>query len=265
MNSAPPSKTALITGASTGIGYELCKLFAADGYNLVIVSRNGNSLKNVATDLERDYQISAYSIAKDLSVPEAAQEIYDEIQSKKILINALVNNAGFGTFGLFAKTELSPTLEMIEVNVTSLTRLTKLFLDDMIATGTGKILNIASTAAFQPGPLMAVYYASKAYVLSFSDALAYEIRGTGVTVTALCPGPTKTEFKNRAHMGNSGLFTSPNIMDAKRVAEIGYAAMIKGKRVVIAGFTNKLFAFTTRFSPRWFVLWFVYHYQKMKG
>jgi short-subunit dehydrogenase len=263
-NSNYRSRTVLITGASTGIGYECCKLFAADRYDLIIISRNGEILRQVSKELTQQYNVSVVCLAKDLSAPSVPQEMYDEIQRHNIQIDALVNNAGFATFGTFCETELQLTDEMIQVNVGALTKLTKLFLGDMVKRGSGKILNVASTAAFQPGPLMAAYYASKAYVLNFSEALRYELRGTGVTVTTLCPGPTRTEFQKRANMSASGLFKSPNVMDAKTVAEIGYRGMMNGDTIVIPGLINKFLAFFVRLLPRSFVLHFVMSYQKKR-
>ena len=249
-NSNISTRTVLITGASTGIGYELCKLFAGDKYNLVIVSRNEETLRKVAKELTEQYRVSVVCIAKDLSSPFTPQEIYDEILRQNINIDVLVNNAGFTTFGNFVDTDLRLTEEMIGVNISALTRLTKLFLGDMVKRGSGKILNVASTAAFQAGPLMAAYYASKAYVLHFSEALAFELRGTGVSVTTLCPGPTRTQFEKRANISDSGLFKSPNVMDAKTVAKIGYRGLMKGRTIVIAGAINKFMAFIVRLVPR---------------
>lgn len=164
-------------------------------------------------------------------------------------MDVLVNNAGFGTYGAFAETDLGTELEMLQLNIATLTHLTKLFLEKMLAEGNGKILNVASTAAFQPGPLMAVYYASKAYVLSFSEALANELRGTGVSVTALCPGPTRTGFQRRAGMGASRLFDW-GVMDAPTVATIGYRGLMRERPLIIPGLKNKLLGFSVRLAPR---------------
>ena len=243
-------KTALITGASSGIGYELTKLFARDRYNLVLVARSESKLQQIASELTEQYGIAVKVIAKDLALPSSPEEIWQELQTEAITIDVLVNNAGFATYGFFVETELQPELNMMQLNMVTLTHLTKLFLPEMLARQTGKILNIASTAAFQPGPLMAVYYATKAYVLSFSEALANELQGTGVTVATLCPGPTKSGFQAKANMENSKLVKDKQIMDAKKVASIGYQGLINNQTVIIPGLQNKLLALVVRFIPR---------------
>lgn len=243
-------KTALITGASSGIGYEFTSLFAKDGYNLVLVARSEQQLMQLAQQLEDKFGISVRVIAKDLSNASAPEEISTELQQAGVTIDVLVNNAGFATYGMFAEIDLATELQEMQVNMVTLTHLTKLFLPDMLKKRWGKILNVASTAAFQPGPLMAVYYATKAYVLSFSEALADELRGTGVTVTTLCPGPTASGFQERAHVEVTRLVSSKKIMDAARVARAGYRALIAGKTVVIPGLRNKILAEAVRFSPR---------------
>lgn len=243
-------KTALITGASSGIGYELTKLFALDRYNLVLVARSESKLQQIASELTEQYGIAVKVIAKDLALPSSPEEIWQELQTEAITIDVLVNNAGFATYGFFVETELQPELNMMQLNMVTLTHLTKLFLPEMLARQTGKILNIASTAAFQPGPLMAVYYATKAYVLSFSEALANELQGTGVTVATLCPGPTKSGFQAKANMENSKLVKDKQIMDAKKVASIGYQGLINNQTVIIPGLQNKLLALVVRFIPR---------------
>jgi len=242
-------KTALITGASNGIGLELAKLFARDQYDLVLVARSEDKLRELAAGMERTHGISALVIAKDLSDTAAPAEVYEQIKAAGIRIDVLVNNAGYGSFGLFAETDLDFELKMIRLNIESLTHLSKLYVRDMIAQKSGRILNVASTASFQPGPLMAVYYASKAYVLSFSEALANELEGTGVTVTALCPGATASGFQEMANMQNSKLVQGA-IMDAKTVAEIGYRGLFDGRTVVIPGLTNRVMAGSVRFVPR---------------
>ncbi len=247
------NNTALITGATTGIGYELTKLFANDGFNLVLVARNEERLSAIKSDLSEKYGISIKTIAKDLSLPESSQAIYDELEKESIMIDILVNNAGFGLHGFFCETDIEMELKMIRLNIIALTHLTKLMLKDMISSDGGKILNVASTAGFIPGPLMAVYYATKAYVLSFSDALSNELSGTGITVTVLCPGPTKTEFANVANTNNTTLFNTAfmKVMSAEKVARIGYRALMKGESTVIAGFMNKLIIQSAvRTSPR---------------
>jgi uncharacterized protein len=243
-------KTALITGASGGIGLDLARLFAADGTNLVLTARDRGKLHQAAEELTRSNPgVSAHVIAKDLAHPRAPQEIFDELQERSTQIDFLVNNAGYGVYGSFTENNLQDELEMMQLNMVALTHLTKLVLPQMIARGSGRIMNVASTAAFQPGPLMAVYYASKAFVLSFSGAIANELRKTGVTVTCLCPGATETGFAKRAHMEESRLFKM-GAMNSAIVARVGYAGMMKGKLLVIPGVRNKLLAQSVRLAPR---------------
>jgi short-subunit dehydrogenase len=243
------SKTALITGASGGIGYELALLFAQDRFDCILVARSRDKLTELAARLESEYRVKTLVIAKDLSRPAAVDEIYEEITAVPMQVDVLVNNAGYPVFGLFVETDLQAELEMLQVNVIALTALTKLFLKGMVERRSGRILNLASTASFVPGPLMAVYYASKSYVLSFSEALANELRGTGVTVTALAPGPTRTGFQKRGVMEDSRLVQG-QIADAASVALAGYRGLMAGKTLVIPGFTNKLVPWVARVSPR---------------
>ena len=243
-------KTALITGASSGIGYEFTRLFAKGGYDLVLVARSEKQLRELAKELEEKFGVSVKIIVKDLSQASAPGEVFNEVELEGITVDALVNNAGFATSGMFAEIDLEAELQEMQLNMVTLTHLTKLFLGGMLQRRRGKILNVASTAAFQPGPLMAVYYATKAYVLSFSEALANELRGTGVTVTALCPGATASGFQERAGIGNTRLISGRKIMDSARVARVGYRALMRGKTVVIPGFMNKLLAEMVRFAPR---------------
>lgn len=242
-------KYALITGASAGLGYEFCKQFASHGYNLILVSRDIKRLVPLADELSEKFKISTKVISKDLSVLTAADEIYDELEKEYISVDIIVNNAGFNVYGLFWETELLRELQMIQLNLVSLTQLTKLFLPSMIKRRFGRILNIGSTGSYVPGPLNAVYCATKAYVLSFSEAIAEELVDSGVTVTTLCPGATATEFAKRADMETTNLFQG-RTMDARTVAEIGYKALMKGKRTVIAGTGNKLQVFSTKLIPR---------------
>ncbi len=241
--------TALITGASGGIGLELSRLFAQDGYDLILVARSTEKLQALAVELERAHGITVTILPADLSQPNAAQELYRQVQAKDIRVDALVNNAGFGILGALATAPLEDSLEMIQLNLASLTILTQLFLPDMIKRRFGRILNVGSTGSFSPVPTMAVYGATKAYVLSFSEAIAEELRGTGVSVTALCPGVTITGFQARSGVGEARMVTMGS-MTAGRVAAIGYRALMRGQPVIIPGFWNSLMIFVTRFAPR---------------
>lgn len=243
-------KTVLITGASGGIGYELAKIFAREGYNLVLVARSEEKLRAIAHDLIQSHGVTVKCLIQDLALPSAPEAIFNALNAEEIDIEILINNAGFATYGLFTDTDLTTELNLLKVNIIALTHLTKLFLPPMVQRGTGKILNIASTAAFQPGPLMAVYYASKAYVLSFSEAIANEVKGTGVSVTALCPGPTTSNFQRRAKMESSKLVRNTRMMGAQTVAEAGYHGLLANKAVIVPGLTNQLLAFVVRFLPR---------------
>jgi len=243
-------QTALVTGGSGGIGFELSKHLARAGFDLVLVARKRDTLEAAAGQLEGKFGVKAHVFTADLRLPDAPQAIFDFLRNENIDIDVLVNNAGFGLGGEFADTAIQRELDMIQVNIAALTHLTKLFIPPMIKRRSGKVLNVASTAAFQPGPLMAVYYASKAYVLSFSEALAEELRNTGVTVTALCPGPTHTDFAEAAQMTNSRLFNAFGVADPSDVAKYGYDAMMQGKRLAIPGFKNKIIAQANRLAPR---------------
>jgi uncharacterized protein len=243
------AQTALITGASSGIGLDLARLFAADGYDLLLVARNADRLGEVAAELSSKHAIHATAVPIDLSDPAAPEELFHVIDEQRIGVDVLVNNAGFGTHGPFAAADVDAQVRMIQLNVASLTHLTRLFLPQMLARKRGRVLNVASTAGFQPGPLMAVYYATKAYVISFSEAIAAELDGSGVTVTCLCPGPTATDFHHRAKIEETPLFRA-NTMMSTDVARIGYRAMNKGKRLVVAGLKNKLLAALVPFGPR---------------
>ena len=243
-------RTALVTGGSGGIGLEIAKELARKNFDLVLVARKRDTLEAAAGQLEGKFDIKAHVFAADLRRTQAPEQILDFLHNESLPIEVLVNNAGFGLGGEFTETELQRELDMIQVNIGALTQLTKLFLPPMVRRRGGKILNVASTAAFQPGPLMAVYYATKAYVLSFSQALAEELRDTGVTVTALCPGPTQTDFADAAQMSSSRLFTTFGVADADDVARYGVTAMLRGKRVAIPGIRNKVLAQANRLAPR---------------
>lgn len=245
----PPSQTALITGASCGIGFELARIFASHGYNLVLVSRDRLRLQSMAKELSAKHGVAVEVLAKDLSCPSAPEELFCELRKRSVDVDVLVNNAGFGMKSLFAECDSETVLQLLQVNTIALTHLTRLFLPSMLARGSGKIMNVASLAALVPGPLTAVYNASKAYVLSFSEALVNELQGTGVTVTALCPGPTRTKFEDRAGVANTPAFRG-KIMDATTVAEAAFGGLMKGKPVVVPGFKNKLRILPIPWVPR---------------
>jgi uncharacterized protein len=264
-----PSPTVLITGASFGIGLEFSRIFAREGYNLVLVARTADKLRQIAAELEKSHRTRSLILAADLTDPGAAAYVLDQTTRAGIDVDILVNNAGFGQYGLFVENDLEECLRQIQLNVTAPTHLTRLYLPLMVARAKADaakgdapnrgansrpiaILNVASTAAFQPGPLMAVYFATKAYVLHFSEALANELLGTGVIVTCLCPGATTTEFHKRARATGMNLLRFGS-MDARTVAEDGYRALMAGKPVVISGLKNWLLAQSVRFSPRRFV------------
>jgi hypothetical protein len=242
-------KTTLITGASSGLGLEFARIFAREGFDLVLVARSEGKLTELADELKSKHGTQSTVIGKDLAVPGSPDEVYAEIQQKMITVDVLVNNAGFADYAYFVESDLNKQLQMMQLNIVTLTHLTRLFLPGMNQRGYGRILNVSSTAAFAPGPLMAVYYASKAYVLSFSEAIAAELRGTGVKVTALCPGPTESGFQQRAAMQDSKLVQS-DLMSAETVAEIGYRGLMKGDHMVIPGFMNQVQTFLPRLMPR---------------
>jgi uncharacterized protein len=248
MNTQAP-KTALVTGASGGIGKAIAEQFAKDGVNVVIVARNMAQLQQIAADWRKRYGVEVMPLAADLSVSGAAATLADQIIAAGIDIDYLVNNAGYGLYGLFAQSSLEAELAMMRINMESVTVLTKRFLPQIHARK-GKIMNVASTAAFQPGPYMAVYYATKSYVLSFTEAIASELAGSGVTVTALCPGPTRSGFQDKAAMNESALVKGKRLPDAQSVGIAGYKAMMRGKRVYIPGIMNALMAQSVRFTPR---------------
>ena len=237
----------LITGASSGIGLELARRFAADRFNLILVARNETRLRELADQLRAENGIETKIFAQDLSEPDSAKAVFESV--KDISVSMLVNNAGLGFYGAFAQSSFAEQTQMMQVNMTALVQLTHWFLPAMLARKNGRILNVASTAAFQPGPMVNVYYATKAFVHSFSYALAQELENSGVTVTALCPGTTHTEFFSRGHFGSR---RAPFTMNARDVAEAGYRGLMRGQRVVIPGWTNKISSLLAKRLPlRW--------------
>jgi len=248
------SRTVLITGASTGIGYELAKCFAAGGDAVVLVARGEERLRQVAGELQglAGSAPPPRVMASDLTKASAPDEIHAELRREGVAIDVLVNNAGFGSLGPFAGADLRAELDMIQVNCSAVAHLTRLFLPGMIERRAGGILNVASTASFQAGPFMATYYATKAFVLSFSEAIAEEVKEYNVTVSALCPGPTRTEFQARAGVSHSRLFGGGmmRVMDPASVAAAAYEGFRRGKRIIVPGLINKLGVHGTRLVPR---------------
>jgi short-subunit dehydrogenase len=241
---------ALITGASMGLGAEFARLLAADGYDLVLTARSADRLTVLKKEVENLKGIRAHVVVADLADPRAPVAIHDEVRRAGLEVRVLINNAGFGMYGFFRQSDLQTELDMLQVNVTAVVHLTKLFVREMVARGSGRILNVASTAAFQPGPLQPVYYATKAFVLSFSEAIANELKGTGVTVTALCPGPTPTEFQKRANVGRVRGLRLMMRVGPEAVVRAGYAGMKRGRSVVIPGALNNVHVFLLRLMPR---------------
>lgn len=242
------TKTALVTGAGSGLGYELANLLAKDSYKLILVDIDAASLIKVKTEIEKIFNVEVVILVKDLCTQNIAEAILDAIKEEPI--DVLINNAGFGLFGSFVDTDWERESKMLHIHILTTTHLTKLVLEGMVKRGYGKILNMSSLAAFQPGPLMAIYYASKAYMLSFSEAISNELIGTGVTVTALCPGPTETGFQKTVSADCSVNKITFNMASAKSVAAYGYKSMQKGKAVAIPGLLNKLLATAHRFVSR---------------
>jgi len=247
-------KVALVTGASSGIGKELAHIHAEQGGDLVIVARREDKLNVLKTDLENKHGIKVMVITKDLTLPNAASEIYEEVKQADIEVNYLINNAGFGGYGKFHERVWKQDLAMINLNVVALTALTRFFLPDFVKRNEGRILNVSSTASLMAGPLQAVYYATKAYVTSFSNAIAEELHDTNITVTALLPGPTETEFASTSGMDKTGLFK--NTFSARCVAEDGYSAMLAGKLDIISGitFTQRMMIAAIPITPKKIVL-----------
>jgi uncharacterized protein len=250
MNAILASMTALITGASSGIGLELARIFAANGQDVVLVARSEGKLRALATELQAAGRVRAHVVAADLAVPGAARTIVEQLDARGIAIDVLVNNAGYGVYGPFLETSLEAELGMIQVNIVALTELTKRLAPAMAARGDGRVLNVASVAAFLPGPLMAVYYATKAYVLSFSEAIANELAGSGVSVTVLAPGPTESGFETAAALQDSKLFDRDRLPTSRDVARAGYDGVMSRKPLVVPGITNKVTIQLTRIAPR---------------
>ena len=242
---------ALVTGASSGIGADLARELARDGYDLVVTGRRVEPMETLAEEL-KVHGASTIVIASDLGQAGAAARLIEEIESQRVTIDVLINNAGVGAHGRFDQTDPVRIGEMLQVNIVALTELTRLLLPGMVARRSGRVMLVASTASFQPGPQMAVYFASKAYVLSLGEAIAYELRGTGVTVTTLCPGATATNFNKVAGTENLAVLKSSMnpMMTSAEVARIGYQALKAGRRVVVTGLINKIMAITGRLVPR---------------
>jgi uncharacterized protein len=246
--------TALITGASSGIGMELAKVFAMHRHDLVLVARSEDKLRELAAVLQSTHGVNVKVVAKDLGNMQETEDVYHFCKQTGIVIDYLVNNAGFGDFALFVETDWNKMDQMIDLNVKSLTRLCRLFIPDMVQRGSGRIMNVASTASFQPGPYMAVYYGTKAFVLHLSEAMAEELKDAGVTVTALCPGATESGFQEAAAWTNSRMIKGRKLPSSTEVAEFGYKVMMKGRRVAIHGAMNKFMALGYRFFPRKWVV-----------
>ncbi len=242
------NKTALVTGGASGLGYELALLLAKDNYNLILIDIDANKLEKAKNEIQEKFNSEVTVLVKDLSIVNIAEEIFNEI--KHTPIDVLINNAGFGLYGFFAETNWKREAAMLNLHIITTTHLTKLLLKGMVERGSGKILNMSSLAAFQPGPLMSIYYASKSYILSFSEAIANELKGTGVTVTVLCPGQTKTSFQEVVSEGTSENKIGFNIASPDEVAKYGYKAMLKGKSVAIPGTFNKFLSLLPRIMPR---------------
>ncbi|HUP39020.1 MAG TPA: SDR family oxidoreductase [Vicinamibacterales bacterium] len=243
---------ALITGGSVGIGAALADVFAAHGHDLILVSRNLERLEARGRAIQTQFGVDVVCLPEDLTDPQGARRLHEAVGALGLDVDFLVNNAGVGLYGKFATTDLDAELKMIQLNVSSVVDLTKRFLPSMIARRSGRVLNVASIAAFLPGPWMSVYFATKAFLLSWSQAIDYELRASGITVTTLCPGPTESEFKVRAGSERSRLFEA-YVMDSPRVARAGYEGMMQGKPVAIPGLRNQLIPLAVRLTPRRFI------------
>jgi short-subunit dehydrogenase len=241
------TETALITGAASGIGLALAREFAKNGHNLILTSRVQSELRDVAGELTSKYNVEVGTIAADLQDPDGPEILYEAIRREAVLVDILVNNAGLGFRGRFWEIPLEDEMNIIRVNIEAVVRMTHLFLPQMLRRNQGRIMNTASIAGFEPGPLLAVYHASKAFVLSFTEALATELEDTDITVTALCPGPTDTDFFPKAGMVETKAFQKAHVMAPQEVAELGYKALMRGDRTVVAGGANKALVFARRF------------------
>jgi len=257
-------KTALITGASSGIGKEFSKIHAEKGGDLIIIARSEDKLNELKKELEQKHKINVFVISKDLTQPNAAKEIYEQVQNAGLKVDYLINNAGFGGLGKFNERDLEKDLQMINLNISVLTALTHYFLQDFVKNNEGKILNVSSTASLMPGPLQAVYYATKAYVTFFSNAIAEELHDTSITVTNLMPGATETEFGKVSGMDKTKMFKKP--VTARSVAEDGYNGMLKGKLDVISGlnFSQKLMTAMIPLTPKKMILKQIRQMQEVK-
>ncbi|MBO4390645.1 MAG: SDR family oxidoreductase [Lachnospiraceae bacterium] len=258
------ANTALVTGASSGFGLEFARLLARDGYDLVLVARNKEKLVRLKKRIEHYFKVKVYVLAQDLSEEDAVNKVREFTEKEGLEIEILINNAGFGDYGPFALSDYQKQTEMIDLNVRALTQLTHAYLMSMITRGSGRILNVASIASFEPGPMMSVYYATKAYVLSFSQAISRELKGTGVTCTALCPGPTDTGFAKLAEIPDSRMSEAFRMYKPRDVAREGYRGMMKGKTVVVPGAALKATATAAKVLPSKLVTEVVYHTQQSK-
>jgi len=260
------SQTALVTGASGGIGYEFAKVLASQKYNLVLIARNVDKLFEIKQKFEDDYKVKVMIVPVDLTIPMVSEQLFHELDTKKIQIDVLINNAGIGDYGKFSQTDWKKEDQLIQLNIVSLTHLTKFFMKGMIERGSGRIVNVASTAGFLPGPIMSVYFATKAYVISFSQAIACELKGTGVTVTTLCPGPTESGFQTASYMGDSKIVKVRKMATSEEVAQYGYKAMMRGQSVAIHGKLNNFLVFAAqRILPRSAVVNMVRKQQESKN
>ena len=255
------TRTALLTGASSGIGHSMAKILAGQGWNLVIVGRSKDILENMRDELSSKNGVKVTVVEADLSLDGASQKVYNEVREAGIEVDYLINCAGIGDFGLFIDSDLKRQEDMIHINDLALVSMTGLFVPDMVARGHGRVLNVSSVAAFQPGPLMSIYYASKAFVQSFSEAMAVELKGTGVKVSVLCPGPTDTPFLVKAGQTEQNMYKKSACVTADKVAEYGLRKAEKGKVVIICGLLFKLMIFVERFVPRSIVRWAVFKLQ----